>query len=150
MKGVRTKAQELVDIVWGRGTYMVSEEDVDKVADHLEQLLPDVFAEEYVEAVVKDLRGQTMTAVDRQLKFHAMQNIKVAGAQFENRPPDFLKMVEYAEGREWSLSDLAEPLFGQRGDMKVYTLDLPLPENGETYTTREVRDIVEALSEIGR
>lgn len=149
MKSTRTKAQELVDTIWGRGKYMVSEDDVGRVAEHLEKLLPEVFAEDYVMAIINSLRGEMLSPVDRQVKFHAMQNLVVAGAHFEDSPPDFLKMVEYNENREWSLSDVAEALFGQYGDMKIYTLDLPIPEDGRIYTTREVKVIVEAMSEDG-
>lgn len=148
MKSERTKTQEIVDTIWGRGRYMVAEGDIENVASYLERLLSEVFAEDYVATIVKDLRGETLSSVERQIKFHAMRNLVVAGTRFADRPPDFLTEVDYSEDREWTLADVSEALFGQHGDMKIYTIDLPEAETG-WYTTQEVRTILEELCEDG-
>lgn len=141
MKSARTKAQEVVDVLWGPGQYLVSEQDVDKVASHVASVLTQMFAPEYVEALVKDIRNGGLSSVERQRKFHLMQNLPVASECITNSLPD-LEKVDYSEDRQWSLGDLAEALFGQAGDMKIYNVDLPTPENKEFYTTEEVRRIV--------
>lgn len=145
MKTTRTKCQEVVNELYGLGVYRVREEDIDPLTAHFENVFGDLLDPDYIEAMLKYLRGDDMEPMDKQRKFHALQNLKVAIEIHPEAYPDFLPVVEYPD-QLWSLADLAEVLYGMRGDPKVYHLDLPAPEEGRRYNTEEVRDIVKLLN----
>lgn len=140
MKSTRTKYQELVAEYWGYGVYLVGEEDLPKLAQFFEQGFGRVLSHQYLTAMKKFLAGQQLAAYERQLKFYATNTLRTAFDR--TTPPDFLKRVSYPEGKRWALADVAEVLFGQRGDTRIYRVD-DLPEAGDGhYSTAEVKEIV--------
>jgi len=141
MKTSQTKAQRVVNSLWGAGVYIVHEEDIDKLSAYLEKHLPQLLAEEYTEAVVKYVRGEELTGTEKQRSFHALSNLPVAITQLDVSP-DFLEKVVYPKEKQWTLADLGEVLFGVRGDPKVYSREFPPPANGDYYTTDEIKEIV--------
>ena len=145
MKTTRTKCQEITNDLYGIGKYRVREEDIDPFVEHLEAIFKDLLDPEYASAMLKYIQGEEMDMMERQRKFHALQNLKVAIEVHPEATPTFLPEVEYPD-QAWSLADLAEVLYGVRGDPKVYHLDLPTPKDGRRYTTEEVRRIVKSLS----
>jgi len=143
VKSTRTKAQELVNALWGPGRFMVKAEDVPQLAEYLRTALSAVFAEEYVSAIARDLSGTALSSVDKQRRFHLIQNLDSARDCMSAPPPEFLQCVDYSEDRLWTLADMSEALFGQHGNVRVYTMDIPKPENGSAYTTEEVKGIAD-------
>lgn len=140
MKSVSTKFQELVAEFFGRGVYVVEEADLPKLSQFFEGVFSRTLEEKYTVAFMKYLRGEQTSAYERQLKYYAMTTLRILACSIE--APEFLKKVEYPEDKMWGLVDLAEPLFGRRGDPKVYRASLPAPANGGEYTTQEVKAIV--------
>lgn len=145
MKTIRTKAQEVTAQLFGVGRYMVTEDDIPQLKEHLERVLLEVLADEYADVIVKYISGGKLSSVEKQRKFHGMRNAPVALQLLCDPQPHFLTQVDYSLDREWTLRDLAEAVFGSHGDTKIYSMDLPSPTNGKSYTTDEVLAILEGL-----
>ena len=139
MKLSRTKAQEIANIFWP-GKYIV--EDVDGfITGYLRQMLATGLAEDYVEVIIRYICGEELSAVDRQKKYHAMQNLPVACADAAKVAPTMLEEVNYSQDRQWTLPEIATVLFGKYGDTRVYAVPMPTPVDGKLYTTKEVEKI---------
>lgn len=145
MKLPRTKSQEVVNLLFGWGRYRVTEDSLVELNLHLSKVLPKVIGVEYATAVLDYMQGKQLGGVVKQRKFHVMQILPDAIVLYPEAEPKFLPRVIYPKDKQWSLADLAEALFGEKGDPKVYHLDLPAPE-GRNYTTEEVLRIVESLN----
>jgi len=143
MKLPRTKAQEVVNTLFGRGKYIVAEGDIQSLIDHFHSTLLPLAGEEYADVLAKFLEGDPLNGVEVQRKFHFMRILQPLMESHPEVDPTFLTLVDYSPDRQWFLSDVAEALFGAQGDSKVYHLDLSTPSNGEYYTTLEVKAMLD-------
>ena len=142
MKTSQTKAQRVVNNLYGPGVYIVKDDDLDRLATYFEEVLSELLSPDYIEAVVKYIKGEELSGTEKQRNFHALSNLSIAITQVDSLPT-FLQEVEYPEDKQWTLADLGEVLFGVRGDPKVYSREFSPPANGDFYTTEEVKAIVE-------
>lgn len=142
MKLPRTKAQEVVNTLFGRGKYAVTVEDIQSLIDHFDVVLGELVPDEYVEVLLKFLEGDPLIPVEVQRKFHLMRILQPLMESHPEVEPTFLTLVDYSKSREWALSDVAEAMYGLKGDSKVYHLDLPKPL-GDHYTTDEVKEMLD-------
>lgn len=145
MKSDRTKAQEVVNILFGYGNYIVKDEDVSRLAEHLDKVLSDLLDPKYASALVGYASGEDVTPMLNQLKFHAINNARVAVKMHPEAKPTFLGSPDM-DKESWSLAELGEVLYGVIGDSKVYNLGLSSPVDGKTYTREEVNSILERLN----
>ena len=143
MKLPRTKAQEVVNTLFGRGKYVVKEEDIQGLIDHFHSTLLPLAGEEYADVLAKFLEGDPLNGVEVQRKFHLMRILQPLMESHPEVEPTFLVEVDYASDKHWSLADMAEAIFGAQGDSKIYHLDLATPDNKEYYTTLEVKSILD-------
>jgi hypothetical protein len=142
LKGQRTKAQEIVADLFGPGKYIVREEDLPRLAEHFQSFLPELLTEKYVDVVLAYITGKDVGNLDRQIKHHAIQMLQNAIRFFPSAEPTFLSKVELTEGKTWSKAALAEVLFGEHGDPKIYIANIPEPVDGKAYTKPEVENIL--------
>lgn len=142
MKGTRTKAQEIINELWGVGVYKVREEDLPKLVGHFKSILPELLEKKYLDVILAYFTGGDVGNLERQLKHHALQNLRKSIRFFPDAEPTFLERVELPDDGAWSKAALGEVLYGEYGDPKIYIADIPDPKDGKAYTKREVQEIL--------
>lgn len=141
MKQTETKLQEMVNKLFGYGQFIVTKDKEEQLLEHFSRFLPQLT--DASDVILAFLRGEVLSKYAIQRKFHALRNLRVSIKLHPEFAPDFLERVELSE-QQWTLSMLSQVFFGGN-EAQIRRLDLPEPANGETYSTDEVKNIIEEL-----